>query len=357
MHLYKDLYAELNRGEQAALITTINTSTQTCVQKAVYLNGQKDLTALPPGIDEALQKALQGGKVEIREKDNMITVIEPFFPEPRLLILGGGHIAKPLCAFAAKVGFAVTVVDDRPTFANHRRFPEAEQVICAPFAEAIEAFHFTPYTYVVVVTRGHRHDQECLRAVLPKRWAYVGMIGSKRRVTGIMEQLQAEGFAPELLAKVNTPIGLAIGAVTPEEIAVSILAELISFRRLEEPKLGKDSKVLTRTEFDREVLAELARGDDEKKAIATIVATKGSVPRKAGAKMLIWPDGRILGSIGGGCSESDVIREARILLDHGGCKLLTVDLTGEIAADMGMVCGGMMQVLVETWPFTESTNY
>ncbi|NLP37534.1 MAG: xanthine dehydrogenase [Firmicutes bacterium] len=349
MNLYKELYAELNRGEQAAIITSVDTARQTCVQKNFYVDKQKGET-VSPELQQMLKKALQDGQVEIRENGNLTTIIEPFYPEPRLLILGGGHIAKPLCRYAAGVGFAVTVVDDRPAFANRHRFPEADEVVCASFAEAIEEFHFTPFTYVVIVTRGHRHDRECLRAVLPKRWAYVGMIGSKRRVAGILSQLQEEGFNPHLLAKINTPIGLAIGAVTPEEIAVSILAELISYRRLAEPKLGKDSKVLTRTEFDRQVLEELAQENGEKKAVVTIVATRGSVPRKAGAKMIVWPDGRIVGSIGGGCSESDVIREARMLMDDGGCKLVTVDLTGEIAEDMGMVCGGTMQVLIESWP-------
>ena len=208
-------------------------------------------------------------------------------------------------------------------------------MVCA-FAEAIEEFHFTPFTYVVIKIRGHRHDRECLRAVLPKRWAYLGMIGSKRRVTGIYHNCRSltRTFWPN-----QYPHWSGHWAVTPEEIAgASILAELISYRRLAEPKLGKDSKVLTRTEFDRQVLEELAQENGEKKP-SRYCCHQGSVPRKAGAKMIVWPDGRIVGSIGGGCSESDVIREARMLMDDGGCKLVTVDLTGEIAEDMGMVCG------------------
>lgn len=353
MNIYQELLNALSKGKRTAMVTSFNEKGKDCISKALYTEDQ--LTAkevsqpLAEKLMQAVESSLSDGKVEIVNNDNKTMIIEPFYPEPHLVILGGGHIAKPLCEYAAKVGFVVTIIDDRPMFANKNRFSDAEEIICAPFAAAINSVHFSPYTYVVIVTRGHRHDLDCLQAILPKPWAYAGMIGSKRRVTGILEQLKKEGYSEEVLAKINTPIGLPIGAVTPEEIAVSILAQLISYRRLENPRLGDDSKAITRTEFDRQILEELAQGHSDKKAIATVIATKGSVPRKAGAKMLIWPDGRILGSIGGGCSESEVIRQAREIMDNGGCKLFTVDLTGEVAEDMGMVCGGIMQVLIESW--------
>lgn len=354
MNIYQGLLYCLSEGKSAAMVTTFGAKNGDELNKCFYADGQTEYSGVPhlpaKEVIRLVHTSLDRGTVNIVSDAERVTVVEPFYPEPNLVILGGGHIARPLCRFAAAAGFVVTVIDDRPVFASRERFPDAGRIICDTFASGIESVKFTPYTYAVIVTRGHRHDLDCLQAILPKPWAYAGMIGSKRRVDGILKQLREEGFPAEVVAKVNTPIGLEIGAVTPAEIAVSILAELISCRRLENPRLGKDSAKITRTEFDREVLAELARGSNDKKAVITVIATKGSVPRKAGAKMLVRPDGTILGSIGGGCGESEVIREARTMLDKGGCKLLTVDLTGDAAEDMGMVCGGIMQVLIEPWP-------
>lgn len=352
MNIYQGLLNDLSKGKRAVMLTSFCDKGEDRAKKAYYTEDQLETADVSQLLKKewihTVESSLAGGSVEMTSVGKTTTIIEPFYPEPYLMILGGGHIAKPLCEYAARVGFLVTVIDDRPVFANKNRFPDAQQTICGTFEASINTVHFSPYTYIVIVTRGHRHDLDCLRAILPKPWAYAGMIGSKRRVAGILEQLQQEGFPADVLAKINTPIGVNIGAVTPEEIAVSILAQLISYRRLENPKLGRKSGVITRTEFDRQVLMELAQGQDDKKAIVTVIATKGSVPRKAGAKMLVWPDGRIMGSIGGGCSESEVVREAREMMDSGGCKLITVDLTGEVAEEMGMVCGGIMQVLIES---------
>jgi len=111
--------------------------------------------------------------------------------------------------------------------------------------------------------------------------------------------------------------------------------------------LGRASAKISWTEFDREVIEELSKGKDDPKALATVIMTKGSVPRRAGAKMLIWPDGRILGSIGGGCSEGMIIRQALDIINEASCTIHRIDLTAEIAEEEGMVCGGVMKVLIE----------
>jgi xanthine dehydrogenase accessory factor len=298
---------------------------------------------------QAIRVSLETGELQVRGNiEEKLTIIEPLFPEPQLIVLGGGHIAKPLVEFAANLGFSVTVIDDRLSFANEARFPRADRVICESFDKCFEKIEFTPYTYVVIVTRGHRHDLTCLRSVVQKEhWAYVGMIGSKKRVKGIINQLLDEGFSQEVLEKVNAPIGLEIGAVTPDEIAISIIAQLISYRRLKYPEQGKKSPQISWTEFDGEVIEELSKGNKDKKALVTVVETKGSVPRKAGAKMLVWPDGRILGSIGGGCCEAMMIRTALDIIREGGYTMQRIDLTGSIAEEEGMVCGGLMKVLIE----------
>lgn len=271
---------------------------------------------------------------------------EPFFPKERLIILGGGHVALPVAEFGAKVGFLVTVVDDRLSFANPARFPMAEKVICDEFGHAIETLQIQESDYVCVVTRGHRHDADCLRMIgKGKEPAYLGMIGSRRRVAIVKEDLLAEGYDPGRLSRLHSPIGLRIGGVTPEEIAISILAEIIQEKRMNR----EDKRVKSCSDLDFDVLRTLAGETDVPKAVATVIASKGSSPRGAGAKMLVYRDGRILGSIGGGCSEAAVLGDARLLIGTGQFKVIHVDMTAEAAEEEGMVCGGVMDVLVEDY--------
>jgi xanthine dehydrogenase accessory factor len=352
---YKNLLDEVDAGKNAVIITIL--STKNCENNLQNKNlyTEENLNAHIYDLDDLLyQKAkysLETGILQFVEtSENEKYLIEPYFPEPRLIILGGGHIAKPLAEFASKAGFSVTVIDDRPSFANRMRFPTAKKVICESFDHCFDLINLNKSAYVVIVTRGHRHDMDCLRQVLNHNTAYVGMIGSKRRVKGVMEQMISEGYPKDELNKVSAPIGLDIGAVTPEEIAFSIMAEVISYRRL-----GDIKNVITKPtktnwpEFDHDVLLDLCKEEDSPKAIITIISTKGSVPRNAGAKMLVWPYGKILGSIGGGCSEGEVINTARDLLKSGGYQLQTIDMTGTIAEDEGMVCGGIMDVIIESF--------
>jgi xanthine dehydrogenase accessory factor len=166
------------------------------------------------------------------EKDGKFEIfIEPAPAIVELVVLGGGHIALPLCEMAKILGYYVTVVDDRPLFANRDRFKSADQVICKDFLQAIKGITFSEKTYVVIVTRGHRHDKVCLKAVLKQPSGYIGMIGSKRRVKALMGEIMDEGITAKTVANIHSPIGIDIGAQTPEEIAVSILAEVIQVHR------------------------------------------------------------------------------------------------------------------------------
>ena len=295
-------------------------------------------------------KALeQGLPVTYKEADTTV-LLEPFYPEERLIILGGGHIALPLTDFGARIGFSVTVVDDRPSFANRPRFPAASQVICSGFEETIQQLHITESDYVVIITRGHRHDQDCLSQLLRGTEPfYTGMIGSRRRVAAVKDELTGQGYDARRLQRVHSPIGLSIGAITPEEIAVSITAELIACKRLKSEASAGADRYTNRSDIDMEVLRALSDETKEPKSIVTIISSKGSVPRGAGAKMLVYPYGKIVGSIGGGCSEGAVINDARRIIGTGGYLLKTVDMTGEAAEDEGMVCGGIMQVLIEDY--------
>ena len=153
-------------------------------------------------------------------------------PPATLVIVGGGHIGKALATIGDLCGFSVVVVDDRPDYANQERFPEADRVLCGDFAEVLCGLPIDANTYIVTVTRGHKHDEESLRQVVSRGVAaYVGMIGSKRRVAAVLQHLIDDGLDPEAVRRVHTPIGLDIGAETPEEIAVAIMAEVVQVRR------------------------------------------------------------------------------------------------------------------------------
>jgi xanthine dehydrogenase accessory factor len=149
----------------------------------------------------------------------------------RLIIVGGGHVGKACSLIGAMCGFQVAVIDDRPEWANAERFPEAHEVIRGRFDEVLTEYQIDSSAYVICVTRGHRHDEVSLRCVIGRGAAYVGMIGSKRRAAAVLKHLRDDGAAAAAVDAVHTPIGLDIGAETPEEIAVSIMAEIISVRR------------------------------------------------------------------------------------------------------------------------------
>lgn len=153
-------------------------------------------------------------------------------PPLELIICGGGHVGQAVAVAGRFLGFQVTVIDDRADFASREKFPDERiRLIADDFVAALQSLNITPASHIVIVTRGHRHDEICLHEVIAKPARYIGMIGSRRRTTTIRERLKREGVAAELLRRVHAPIGLDIGALTPEEIAVAILAEIVLVRR------------------------------------------------------------------------------------------------------------------------------
>ena len=293
------------------------------------------------------KEMFEEGKPAVKIREGRTVMAEPFYPEDRLIVLGGGHVALPLVEFAAKTGFSVTVVDDRLSFSNPERFPWAAQTVCDSFEHAIRELAVTENDYVCILTRGHRFDAECLRAILSgTEPGYLGMIGSRRRVAIVKKQLEEEGYSREGLGRLHSPIGLDIGGITPQEIAVSILAELIAAKR----KGLKSLTLRSQSDLDYRVVGRLAEETDRPKAVITVIASKGSVPRGAGAKMIVYADGTLLGSIGGGCSEAAVLATARRMIGTGEIRISHIDLTGEAAEEEGMVCGGIMDVLIQDVP-------
>ena len=157
--------------------------------------------------------------------------IEPVLPPALLYIFGAGHVSVNLYRVARGAGFDVTVVDDRETYASRERFPDAKELIAANFEQAMARLAPSESSYIVIVTRGHRDDMRVLRWAVQTPARYIGMIGSKRKTITIFRELTQEGISPQLFDRVHAPVGLDIGAITPEEIAVAITAELIAVRR------------------------------------------------------------------------------------------------------------------------------
>ncbi|XCP86271.1 XdhC/CoxI family protein [Roseburia hominis] len=261
--------------------------------------------------------------------------------EKKLVICGGGHVSIPVIQMGRMTGFHVTVLEDRPKFADNARRAGANEVICESFEEGLKRIEGDLETYFVIVTRGHRYDQACLESIAKKQHAYIGMIGSKKRVAVVKESVLEHGANPDVIAKVYTPIGLRIGAETPEEIAVAIMAEIIEVK----------NKCRRSGGYPKEILKGILNEETEKepKILATIVAKKGAAPRGTGTKMLVLPDGTCIGTIGGGCVEAEILRQALVMIREGERRprLCNVDLTGRFAEEDGMVCGGIIDVLLE----------
>ncbi|MGB9887062.1 MAG: XdhC family protein [Moorellales bacterium] len=277
----------------------------------------------------------QVGAPSLEEVTGLGTIYaEPVETPPEVLILGAGYVGQALARVMSVLRYPTTVVDDRPEFASQERLPSC-RVICGEFEKVLADYPVGPRTFVVIVTRGHRSDYACLRALINRPTAYLGMIGSKRKVETVFEELRKEGVTEEDLSRVYAPIGLDIGARTPEEIAVSIAAQIILANRRSRGE-GLDPNWL-----EKVAIAPLPA------VVVTVVRTAGSTPRAAGARMLVLNKGDTVGTIGGGVAEALARREALEVAREGTPKLLELDLTGEQAECQGMICGGRMWVYLE----------
>lgn len=290
------------------------------------------------------KKTLQKGQPEntdsIVELEDGCHLFQERISRPaKLVICGAGHVSMPIIRMGKMLRFHVTVVEDRPRFADDARRAEADQVYCEPFAEGLAKIPGDTDTWFVIVTRGHRYDTDCLRMILEKPRAYAGMMGSKRRTALVKDQLEQEGFDRAVLEAVHTPIGLKIAAETPEEIAVSIMAEIIQIKNNRTKSGG----------YSEEILSEILKDKECRKVLATIISRKGSAPRGVGTKMLVCADGRIIDTIGGGCVESEIIQKALLMIRTGqeSFQICKVDMTAEAAEEEGMVCGGVVEVMLE----------
>jgi xanthine dehydrogenase accessory factor len=240
------MQAALAAGQAVALATVIAASGEWRAapgQQLLYREGAEPLGSLPgalateTAVIQAASTALQSGAAIVIRIPGaspltwMEACVEPFIPPPVLLIAGAGHIAVPLAALGSLMKFSVSVTDDRAAFANRERFPTARELLVGDIASILRAYPVTPRTHVVLVTRAHSHDVQGLRALIDSPAAFIGMIGSQRRVWAVLKLLHDEGVASEKLLRVRAPIGLDIGSQTPEEIALAILSEIVLLHR------------------------------------------------------------------------------------------------------------------------------
>ena len=276
----------------------------------------------------------ESGKM-IKIDDDIEIIIENVISKPNLIICGGGHIALSLADMAKMLDFNTIVIDDREEFANKERFPEVDNVICDNFTNALDSINFNKNSYFVVVTRGHRADQECIEKILKNKFRYLGMIGSKGKVANSINQLLQKGYTTEEINKLNAPIGLSIGAKTPAEISVSIMAQIIQ---------EKNNRNVAN--IDEEILNDIIHGEN-KKVLVSILHKRGSSPRGVDAKMLVKDDGSFLGTIGGGMVEKVAYEKALDLIKEKKSHIESYDLSNSAAAKLGMACGGTIKVLFE----------
>ena len=253
-----DIYQEIVRikagGEEAALVTIVSTTGSTPREEGAKMLVKTDgsiLGTIGGGsleaqvIEEAIKVIKQGKPKRLHmsltakeaEEAGMVcggeleVFIEPILTPPTLYLFGGGHISLPLAKVGKLLGFKVAVIDDRAEFADPDRFPEADILLAEEFSKSFPKLKIDKSSYIVIVTRGHQHDELVLEWAVGTPAKYVGMIGSKTKVETIFSHLLAKGITNQQLDRVHAPIGLEIEAQTPEEIAVSILAEVIKVRR------------------------------------------------------------------------------------------------------------------------------
>lgn len=308
-------------------------------QKLFISNGQKfyNNEGKANFWDKVLSKIIvtQSGVYELW--DGLLVFAEQLREKPTIILCGGGHVSFYVYKVAIMTGFDVVIIDDREGFANAERYPLAKEILCGDFLEIIGKSDFGADSYYVIATRGHSHDGNCLMEALKKPHTYVGMIGSLRKVHGINKHLRSMGFTEEQIDSVYTPIGLPIGAQTPEEISISIMAEIIQVRRKENSE-----------SFICDEALDLIATTDEPVVLSMILNKDGSIPRGAGAKMAVTKSGVLKGSIGGGMIEHEVMLESvEIAGTDTKARYHRYLMKNTDATKEGMACGGNALVYIE----------
>ncbi|MBO7251415.1 MAG: putative selenium-dependent hydroxylase accessory protein YqeC [Oscillospiraceae bacterium] len=282
---------------------------------------RKKITLIPKHDGSLYQRTIAA---MLKEQQNPGVIRKEWFcPQPRLIICGGGHVAKEVAAIAARLDFHIRVIDDRPEIITANYFPATAEVICDSYDNL--GNYLEKGACYIVVTPNHRADYQCVCAILGTDFQYLGMIGSRGKVATTKEKLQKDGYGEDQISRIFAPIGLAINAVTPAEIAISILAQIIQ------------EKNKTHAASVDKVLLE----STEPGMLCIITQKHGSTPRGIGSMMLVTKD-HVQGSIGGGEPEYLAIQHARAI---SNLDMQDYTMNNTVVNGLDMVCGGRIKVL------------
>lgn len=229
VELFQKLAERSNDGLESILAT--RTDRNNITDKLVFDKENNLLTGNLENIPVIPESVIQKFVPVMQKVEDFIWIFEPIEGRTPLYIFGGGHVGKAVAKIAGSTGFNVTIVDDRIEYSNKEKYPDADQTICIPFRNIYDNLHISNKSYVVIVTRGHNYDELVLEQVLKFKPKYIGMIGSKRKVLVSYKNLMTKGIEEARLKNIYAPVGLDIGAISVEEIAVSIVAEMVSVRR------------------------------------------------------------------------------------------------------------------------------
>jgi len=262
--LYEEIVELLSMGTRAALATVIArkgaTPRKDSAKMIVYEDGRQSGTigggSMEAEVCREARSLMETGKPRLMEFDlsnidpeesalvcggSMEVYVEPLLPDPTLFIFGAGHVSRAVAAAVRPIGFRTAIIDDRPKYANSERFPDADAIYADRWEEALKKLNINSFSYIFIATREHQFDLICLRFAVQSSACYIGMLGSRKKAQNLFEQLEKEGIDPSEFRRVYVPAGMDIGSDTPEEIAVSIAAELIAARKKTDIRLLKDA--------------------------------------------------------------------------------------------------------------------
>lgn len=323
-------YISNNKDDkECVLVSFIEGSLQG--EKILFANNE--IVYKTEGLESSINDILSFGKDGMSEIEGQKIFIERFGVAPRIIICGAGTVGQEVIKLGKQLDITVVVLEDREEFAEKARKLGADCVICKNFENGFEELSEKNKDYYVVLTREHQFDKVCLEKILNKKHAYVGLMSSRNRASIMRDTLINAGYDKESVEEIHSPIGLSINAQTPAEIAVSICAEII-----------KDKNIKAKSEgFSREILDEII--DKQSRIIlATIVERVGSAPRDVGTKMIIREDGKIVGSVGGGWIEAEVVSLAsKMFEDNEKCSIYETDKNSNDA----ILCGGYETIYLE----------
>ncbi len=332
--LFKKLTEEnsaVHRVMATILESGVRSKTLIAGYDILYCGGCRDF--YEKNLDEIVDVRMTG-VYNIGGREVFCEVLEEI---PELVVCGAGHVGAACIRAASNLDMHVTCIDDREDFAEIARRMGADEVICANYADALTQVDGGENVYFLCMSRAHAFDEVCLEHILRKKFAYVGMLGSAPKRNKISANLEAKGIPAELFNKVHTPVGLDIHAQTPEEIAIAVMAEIISVKNT--------GKVVSYA-FTHEQLDAIA-SDTGSSLLVTVIRKVMASPRDPGTKMVITSDGAKWGTIGGGAAEAQATRIAREHLNDPSFINEVIRVGDETKAADGMVCGGVIDVLFE----------